>query len=107
MLDEEQAVMDDHEHKIAEITEHLQQLCPESKVTSSAEHSGHSHNLRRWLNDVERNLCLVQGKIDPLISSPHLDSCLILQLEEQVSSIKLDHSDIPRGFVSSKKKVQD
>ena len=33
-LDEEQAVMDDHEDKVAKITEHLQQLGPESKAAS-------------------------------------------------------------------------
>ena len=45
-LDEEQAVMDDHKDKVAEITEHLQQLRPESKAASSAVHSmGHYHHL--------------------------------------------------------------
>ena len=39
-LDEEQAVMDDHKDRVAEITERLQQLRPESKVAfiSSALH---------------------------------------------------------------------
>ena len=45
-LDEEQAVMDDHKDKVADITECLHQLWPESKVASSAVHSmGHSHHL--------------------------------------------------------------
>ena len=45
-LDEEQAVMDDHKDKVAENTEFLQQLWPESKVSSSAVHSmGHTHHL--------------------------------------------------------------
>ena len=63
-LDEEQAVMDDHEDKVAVITECQQQLWPKSKVATSAAHStGQSHHLHSQLNNVERNLCLVWGKL--------------------------------------------
>ena len=52
-LDEQQAVMDDYEDKVTEITDCLQQLRPDSKAASSAVHStGHTYHLRKWLNDV-------------------------------------------------------
>ena len=87
----EQAIMDDHEDKVAEIVEHLQKLWPEPKAAISVAHSmGHLHYLFRRINDVERNLHLVKGKTDPLTLCPNLDSCLVLQLEEEVGSIKLD-----------------
>ena len=55
ILDEEQAVMDDHEDKVAEITERLQQLRPELKAAPSVAHlTTHSHHLRKRLNHVER-----------------------------------------------------
>ena len=88
ILVEEQAILDNQTVKVAEITECLHQLWPESKAESSAAHStGHLHHLRRQLNDVERNVHLVKGKIDPLIPSPNLDSCLLLQIEKQVTKV--------------------
>ena len=107
-LDEEQAVMGNHEDKVAEITECLQQLWPESKAASSAAHSmGHSHYLRRQLNNMERNLHLVKGKIDPLISGPGLDTSFLLQLEEQVGSIKINLLDVTRVILFSEREEED
>ena len=100
VLDEEQTVMDDHEHNVAQIIEWLQQVRPEAKAALSAALSmGHLHYLCRWLNDVERNLLLVKGKIDPLITGSSLDTCLLLQLEEQVGCIKLDLSDVTQDIL--------
>ena len=108
VLDEKQAIMDDHEDKVAEIIECLQQLRPEAKAALSAAHSTNaSHHLRRRINDVERNLRLVKGKIAPLTPGHGLDSCLLLQLEEQLSSIKLDLSDVTRDILSSEKEEED
>ena len=41
-LDEDQAVMDDHEDKVAEITVRLQQLQPDSKAVLLVVHSTNS-----------------------------------------------------------------
>ena len=85
-LDKEQVLMDNHEDKVAYITEQLEKLQPESKAPSSAAHSmGHSDHLHRRLNEMERNLCLAKGKNDPLTSSPGVESCALLQLQEQWS----------------------
>ena len=81
ILDEEQATMDNHEDKVAEIIERLQQLRPEAKAAFSIAHfMDLSHHLRRRLNNVERSLRLVKGKFNPLTPSSDLDSCLLLQL---------------------------
>ena len=56
--------------------------------------TGRWHHLPRQLNDVERSLVLLKEKIDPLIPSPSLDSCLVLQLDEQVGSRKIDLSEV-------------
>ena len=75
-------------------------------IISSAFH-GHSHHLRRRLNEVEKKLRLVKGKIDPLTPGPSLHSWLLLQLEEQVDSIKIDLSDITRDIPSSEREEED
>ena len=65
ILDEEQAIMDDHKDKVAEIIQHMQELQPETKAELSVAHStGHSHHLHRELNDVESNLRLVKEEVD-------------------------------------------
>ena len=75
---------------------------------SSAAHStGHSHHLHRRFNDVESNLHLVKEEVTPLTPSPSLDSCLLLQLEEQVGSIRTDLSDITGDILSSKNEDDD
>ena len=106
VLDKEQAVMDDHKDKVAEIIEGLQELRPKAKAALSVAHStGHLHHLCTRLNNMEWNLCLVRGKMNTLIPGPDLDSCLLLQ--EQVSSIQLDLSDIIRDILSSEKEEED
>ena len=56
---------------------------------------------------METNLHFVKAKIDFLIPSPDVHSCLLLQLEEQVSSIKLDVSDVIQDILSSEKEEED
>ena len=74
-----QAVMDDHEDKVAEIMQRLQELLPEAKAALSVAHSTDpSYQLHRRLNDMERKLRLVEGKIDPLIPGFGLGSCCFL-----------------------------
>ena len=52
VLHQEQAVMDDHEDKFAEIIECLQLLCPESKAAPSVTHPTSPHLLGKRLNHV-------------------------------------------------------
>ena len=107
-MDEEQAAMDEQEDKVAEIIERLQKLCPEARAALSAVHSTDpSYHLCRWLNDMESNLCLAQEEVDALKPGPGLDSCLLLQLEEQVSSIRTDLLDVIRDLLSSQSQEQD
>ena len=108
VLDDEQAIMNDYEEKVAEIIECLQELRPEAKAALSVAHSTEPlHHLRKRVNDVERNLRLVKGKINLSTPAPGLKSCLLLQLEEQVGSIKLDLSDVTRDILSSEKEEED
>ena len=95
VIGEEQAVVDNHEHKFAEIIERMQGLWPEAKAAIFVVLStGHSHQLRRSINNMEMNLRLVKGKVDPLTPGLSLDSYLLLQLAEQIGSIKLHLSDV-------------
>ena len=89
VLDKEQAVMDNHEDKVAEIIERLQELRAEAKAALSVAHSTDpSHHLRRWLNDVKSNLHLVKEEVDALKPGPGLDSCLILQLQRGLTGTR-------------------
>ena len=56
---------------------------------------------------MKRNLCLVKAKISPLTPGPSLDCFLILQLEEQGGSIKIDLSEIIRDILFSEKEEED
>ena len=106
VLHEEEAIMDDHKDKVAENIERLQQLWPEAKVALSVAHSTDpSHYLCRRLIDVESNLHLFK-EVDALKSNPRLDSCLLLQLEEQVGSIRTDLSDVIHDFFPVKVKTK-
>ena len=61
-MEEEQAIMDDQEDKIAELVKCIQEIGVESPLTVCLSTSGAkpSHHLHRRLNDMERNLCLVK-----------------------------------------------
>ena len=89
VLDEEQAVMEEHEDKVAEIIEHLQELPPEAKAALLVAHSTDPlYHLHRQLNDMESDLRLIQEEVDTLKPGPGLDSCLLMHLEEQVGSMR-------------------
>ena len=106
--DEEQAMMDNHEDKVAEIIERLQVLRPKAKTALSVAHSTDpSHHLCRRINDVESNLCLVKEEVDPLRPGPSLDRCLLLQLEEQVGNIRTDLSNVIRDILSCQSGDED
>ena len=108
VLDEKQAVMDNHEDKFAEIIERLQQLQPELKAAPSVAHpTSHSHHLRKRLNLIEMILCSVKDKIKGLTCRPNVDSCLLRQLIEQVGILTQDLSDLTQDIWSSKQEVED
>ena len=95
-------------NKLAEIIEHLQELQPVAKAAVSVAHSTDLlHHLRRQLNDVQSNVHLVKEELDALKPGPCLDSCLLLQLEEQVGSIRIDLSDVIRDLLSSQSEDED
>ena len=80
VLGEEQAVMDDYEDKYAEVIERVLGFWPEVKAAIFVVLStSHSYQLCRQINNMDRNLRLVKGKIDPLTPGPGLDSYLLLQ----------------------------
>ena len=108
ILDEEQATMDNQEDKVGVITECLYQFQPVSKAASLvAQSMSHSNHLQKRPNHLERITCSVKDEIKGLTLRPDLDSCLLLQLEEQVSSIKLDVAEVTQDNVSPEKKEED
>ena len=108
-LEKEQVIMGDHEDKIAELVERIQELEAESPLTArlSTPDAKMSHHLRRRLNDMERNLCLAKEEIEPLTSGSGVDSYLLLQLEEQVGSLKIYLLEVTRDILSSDKEEED
>ena len=64
------------------------------------------HHWHRRLNDVESNLLLAQEEVDALNPGPRLDSCLLLQLVEQVGSIRKDLSNVIRDIFSSQSEYE-
>ena len=56
---------------------------------------------------MESNLHLVKEEVESLTPGSSLDSCLLLQLEEQVGSIRTDLSDIIHDVLSSQNEDED
>ena len=108
-MEEKHAIRDNQEDKIAELIECIQKFRTESPLTVclSTLDAKLSHHLCRRLNDVQRSLHLVKKEIEPLTPSPSLDSCLLLQLEEQVGRIETDLLDVTRDILSSEKEEED
>ena len=99
ILDEEQVIMDDHEDKVAEITERLQQLPQELKAAPSVAHpTSHLHHLCKRLNQVERIVHSVKNEIEGLTPRPDLDSCLLRHVEEQVGSPSKEFLDLAKRY---------
>ena len=97
-LDEEQALMDDNEDKVAEIVVCLQQLQTDSKVASLTVHSMHKCvHLGKWLCRMEIGLRKFNGAVEPLVPGPGLDNCLTQQFEEHITSLKAKLEDIAQA----------
>ena len=69
--------------------EHIQELWPETPLTVHLSTQFHTQ-----LNDVEKNLHMVNEEIEPLTPGLDLNRCLSLQLQEQGRSMKGDLSDV-------------
>ena len=101
--------MDNREDKIAVLVKCIQELGVESPLTTclSTPEAKASHDLRTWVNNVESNLHLAKEEVEPLTPSPGLDRCLLLQLKEQVGSIRTDLLGIIQDILSSENEDED
>ena len=106
-LEREQAQLDDHEDKRANMMDRLIRLshtkpsptvlAPPVVLETSAEPSWLLH---RRLNHMESTLRSINLTVESLTPGPDPDICLVWQLEEQVSRINAEHSDLTRHVLS-------
>ena len=107
-LDEEQAVLDDHNNKVLLLTERLQLLAGNIEAASpSKPFIEPSQLLSRRLCHLENSLRSINLTVEPLAPGPDLDNCLVPQLEEQVGHLWAEFSDITHGILSLEQEGQN
>ena len=73
VLENEQATLDEHDDRIAKITNHIQKLLlePSAKPLLEAEKHQQIHN---WMDYLKRKLRIVSQAIEPMVPGLELDS---------------------------------
>ena len=89
-LDGEQAILDENDDKIAALIVRLQQMVSSSSSTtpSLGGESNPARRLSKQLNHLDKELQAVRCAVESISPDVEIDSCLLLQYEEQLSSLK-------------------
>ena len=88
-LEEEQAVLDNHNEKITDLMERLQHLALKSEVDQYlSTTTDPSQPLRKQLHRTERRARMVQTTMESLTPGPDLDQWSVRQLEEEIGILK-------------------
>ena len=101
-IDEEQAVLDEHDDRLADFTVRLQQLTP-SRLPSPPPPSTESESgrhLSKRLSYLKKELEAVVRGVESTESSEETDPCLLAQYEEQLSGLKAELASISRDLLS-------
>ena len=100
-VDEEQATLDDHDERITDLVERLQQLIiiPEPEVDSpTSAITDASKPLQVQLGRIEKRIGMVNETMTSLIRGPKIDQCLLRQLEEEILSLRAELTETGRAI---------
>ena len=102
-VDEEQAALDDHDEKVTDLVERLQQLVlePEGATSGSPSASADaSMPLQRQLERLEKRIRTIAETTRSLHPGPAVDQCLLRQLEEETVLLKAELADTGRTITT-------
>ena len=100
-IEEEQAVLDDHDDRIADFTVRLQALVQAPTLSASPSTESESHRfISKRLSCLDQELEAVARGVESTLSSGEADMVLLTQYEEQLSSLKADLTGLSRDLLS-------
>ena len=104
-LREEQAILDEHDHKVSEFMDRLHCLIEENKLeevklTASPLKPELSRKLSKRLRCVEDDMWSVSTAIESISTSEVQDHCLLRRYAAKVNSLKVDLQDITQGILT-------
>ena len=93
-VDEEQAALDDHDEKVTDLVDRLQQLVSEPKEAVSPSGPVDPFKpLRKQLERIEKRIRMVNEMTKSLHPGADIDQCLLRQLEEEAVALKAELAD--------------
>ena len=102
----EQAAMDNHDDRVTVLFNHLERLATPEEREEKVKLDPQQH-LHRRLQHVERNLQKVADAVSSAADQPEVDHCLLEQLDEQVSGLKLEGVNVSCNIVSLDRDVSE
>ena len=103
--EDEQAILDEHDNKVADTTARIQQLLaetPKPEPLSSDSDLKLKRQLHERLDRIEAKLHAVEAATKPMTTGPKPNNCLLRQYEEQIAGFKSELTDISRSIISIK-----
>ena len=103
--EDEQAVLDEHDNKVANATACIQQLLaetPKPEPLSSDSDLELKRQLHEQLDRIESKLHAVPTATGPTAKGPKPDDCFVRQYEEQIAYFKSELTDISRSVIFMK-----
>ncbi len=99
LLNAEQAALDEHDDRVADLTIRVRQLVCGSEPSHDSEPSA-SRCLAKRMDHIRNELQHVLSTVDSAGSGAHADPCLLLQCEEQLAGIKTELANVSSGVLS-------
>ena len=98
-VEEEQAALDDHDEKVTDLTDRLQQLESEPKEGHSPSAIADlSKPLHTQLGRIEKRIGMVSEMMKSLSPGPEFDQCLLRQLDKEIVALKAELAVTGRGI---------
>ena len=98
-FDGEQVILDEHEEKISNILDRLYVLLNPTKPTTGVFDDPH-HHIDKRLSHVDNGLARISDELRVVKPGPDMDRCLLEQLKEQLSGLKLELFDVSQSILA-------
>ena len=110
VLEQEQAIFDDEENRVADLMDRLNQLGSEHLVKPQPlvkEEEEVARPLQGQLRRIERRLRKVQESLSSMELEEEIDQCLLRQLDELTALLQHELADVGKGLSALKKERED
>ncbi len=101
-LEGEQAILDENDDRISNLTMRVQRLVSSSPSSTSplSTRPDPSHCLSKRLSHLDKELQTIVHAVESIGPDSEIDSCLLKQYEEQLSGLKTELTSISRDILS-------